>query len=425
MKVLFISRYYYWWSKPNAGILNFVEPVRGLLARGHDVRFLCQRRPGQEIDEDGIPVHSFSLPAWLDIEQIYSPSAWVGRRLLAPVLIRVAFFLYIARILAVGIRMYGRWRPDVVYVFCEEPAIAGWLLAKISRAALVTHLLGGVYNEALIKSRWWRLKRLPDIVAAYYCRADAYFIEDDGTGCDRVAEYFGIPREKVHLWAIPIEQPKGVSGFRERHGIPADVPLVLAAARMVSVKRMDLAANVMASVLDQNTRAHAVLVGDGPERESIHDMVEGLSLAVKSRIHMTGTITRDELSSAYRESDVFITLQEMSVSGTNLRDALVHGSAVVAVRRREDRAVGGLIEHEVNGILIPEDRLEEFPLAVLELLADKPKRICLSEAARQRANREYETWEKRIARQEQILANLTAKRRIRSRTIGNESSSSN
>ena len=246
-----------------------------------------------------------------------------------------------------------------------------------------------------------------DVSLAYWLGADAYFIEDDGTGYDRVTELYGVPKDKTYCWPIPISAPTpSPYRFREALGIPDGAEVVLAVGRMVPVKRMDLALEVAIQVAHRIPSCHAVIVGDGPELPSLVARRSELDPDVSRRIHLPGLLTRDQLGSAYREATIFISLQEHSVSGTNLRDALIHGMAVVAVRRAADSAVRSLVKDGDNGRLIDEEQIKSFPDVVAELLLSPDARERLSTRAATRAREEFETWDARVEREVRIMRSL-------------------
>lgn len=412
MRILFLARYYYWWDRPRAGMLHLAMSPLKLQARGHEVRFLCERRPGQILDDDGLDVRAFTPGVPLDATALYESPFLKRHRLLRSALVRAGHAQYLASLWGHALAACRGWRPDLVYCQAEPPAPVAAALARRLRVPLVIHAYGGgsvTLDDA--RNPRWRAGRYLDTVYAYRANADAYLVVDDGTRGDQLARALGAPPETIHFWPIPVAPPSppAVPSHRSRLGIPRDAPVVIAAARMVPIKRMDLCMDACAEALARRPEAHAILVGDGPERPAIEASAGRLPPDVRSRIHFTGYVERDTLSQLLQESSVFLTLQEVSVSGTNIRDAMIHGLCVVAVQRAGDAGLPGLLRDGENGRVLDEKDLGLAGTALENLLGDPAATRRLGEAGRGTAERVFETWDRRIDAEEALLLSLTSR----------------
>lgn len=409
LRVLFVARYYYWWDRPRAGMLHLAMSPLGLMERGHEVRFICERRAGQELDDDGVDVRWFDAPFGLDPTQLYASARLGSHPALRSALVRAAHLAYVAGAYRTALAACQDWTPDVVYCQAEAPAPAATPIARRFGAKLVLHAYGGMsVDAAALASRLWRTSHYLDVVFAYRCGADAYLIVDDGTGGDELARRLGAPASAIHHWDIPVALPAEppAEPARAQLGIPEGAPVILAAARMVPIKRMDLCLDSMITLLRADGRTYAVLVGDGPMRAELERQVANLPATIAGRIRFTGYLPRERFSHLLASSDIFLTLQEGSVSGTNLRDAMLHGRCVVAVRRVRDRAVGSLISSGTNGLLVDESEIHRVPDVLLELVRDPERRRRLGQAALATARERFQTWPQRIDAEERLLRQL-------------------
>ena len=76
-----------------------------------------------------------------------------------------------------------------------------------------------------------------------------------------------------------------------------------------------------------------VIVGDGPERDNLHDFVHANGLA--KRIHFTGRLLGDELIEAYSECDLFVLTSISEAFGLVFLEALACGLPVVTMKDLE------------------------------------------------------------------------------------------
>jgi phosphatidylinositol alpha-1,6-mannosyltransferase len=92
-------------------------------------------------------------------------------------------------------------------------------------------------------------------------------------------------------------------GFRRSVGIPADRPVVLAAARLVMRKGHDTLVRAWPAVLRRRRDATLLIVGDGPQEESLRRLVNSLGLE-RSVVFHPG-VPLDAMPAVYAAADVF------------------------------------------------------------------------------------------------------------------------
>jgi glycosyltransferase involved in cell wall biosynthesis len=168
---------------------------------------------------------------------------------------------------------------------------------------------------------------------------------------------------------------------RDRLGAgPSDVVLVY-------VGRLGPEKNLM-TLLQAFAGAHAayphttlVLVGDGPERESLELLAQRLGLA--GRVRFTGMVDYGLLPRYLAAADVFVTASVTEVHPLTVIEALAAGLPVIGIR---SPGVGDTIEDGVTGLLGP-NNLAGFTAVMTRMLAESELRRRMSLAARETSAR--------------------------------------
>ena len=203
---------------------------------------------------------------------------------------------------------------------------------------------------------------------------------------DALRRYEFIPKWRVEViyngiegWAADTGQAARV---RRELGIPAGDPVLGTVARLDPVKNQGMMLRAFAGVLAQVPQAWLVLVGDGPERESL-EKLSG-ELGIGHRVRFTGFKTQPV---AYMNAmDLFLLSSHTEGTSMTLLEAMSLGVPTVATR------VGGnpeIVLDEKTGLLTPPEDARAFQAAILRLLEDAGLRRRLSSAAVERFKQEY------------------------------------
>ncbi|MEG3616657.1 glycosyltransferase family 4 protein [Isoptericola haloaureus] len=97
--------------------------------------------------------------------------------------------------------------------------------------------------------------------------------------------------------------PAGGRAVRERHGIPADAPVVLCAARLVERKGQDTLVRALPAVLREIPDARLLLVGDGPAADRLRRLVD--EHGVSDHVVLAGGHPHAAMPAFYSAADVF------------------------------------------------------------------------------------------------------------------------
>lgn len=130
----------------------------------------------------------------------------------------------------------------------------------------------------------------------------------------------------------------------------------------------------------------ALIVGDGPERRALEDLVAQLLLT--GRIEFPGWIDPSELGAWLAAADCFVGPSRrapnggVEAQGLTFIEAMAAGTPVIATR------LGGIpdaVIHETTGLLVDERAPEQIAAAVQRLVADPRFAVTLAEQGRRHA----------------------------------------
>jgi len=303
-------------------------------------------------------------------------------------------------------RAVDAFAPDIVH--SHGPFLLGTTAARLARnrgvpLVFTHHTLYEEYTH-YVPGDSPLVKRLVMNRATRYANAsDAVFAPSRSIA--------GLLRERGVI--VPIyEVPTGVplptfaqgdgAGFRARHAIPPDAPVVGHVGRLAEEKNLDFLSRTLARFLAERPQAHCVIVGDGPSREP---MVETFAAeGVADRVVFTGTLRLPTLADAYHAMDVFAFASQTETQGLVLAEAMAAGVAVVAVDAPGAREI---VKDGINGCLLPHEDAAAFREA-LAGMADRPEDVRRAMSASARATADEFSLERvagrALAAYEEIIA---------------------
>jgi len=217
----------------------------------------------------------------------------------------------------------------------------------------------------------------------------------------RLTARFGYPAENVRVITNGVDPlPNGREQVqrgrvRKELGIPAWALVVGSVGRLVPVKDFATAIDAVARLVRQDIDAHLLLVGDGPQRNSL--AAEAEAAEITPRVHFAG-----------RQADVVPFLAAMDVyvnsslsEGMNLSilEAMAAGLPLVVTDVGQSASlVGG---EGAGGLVVPPQAPDRLAGALEELLDNPDMRRQFGRRARQEFQRHYST--QRMVDQYQIL----------------------
>jgi glycosyltransferase involved in cell wall biosynthesis len=116
------------------------------------------------------------------------------------------------------------------------------------------------------------------------------------------------------------------AAFRERHGIPADAPILLFVGRLHTVKRP---VHVVEAFCRAGAgRTHLVVVGMDHDVTAA-EVMRAVPASHRAAVHLVGPLAGDRLAEAYRAADGYLSLSFQENFGYAVAEAVAHGLPVI------------------------------------------------------------------------------------------------
>jgi glycosyltransferase involved in cell wall biosynthesis len=128
------------------------------------------------------------------------------------------------------------------------------------------------------------------------------------------------------------------------------------------------------------------LVGDGPLRPAIEDVVERMNLG--DRVSLEGFLIEDDTLAAIASSDILVLPSFMEGLPVVLIEALAMGKPVVASRVA---GIPELVEHGRSGLLFTPSDTEDLEEVLARILVDRTDWVTLGVAGKARVQSEYDS----------------------------------
>lgn len=171
--------------------------------------------------------------------------------------------------------------------------------------------------------------------------------------------------------------PDSYKNIRSRFTIPADTFLLLYVGRLSPEKNLPFLIRAFASARKGcDKELHLMLVGDGPERFPLEQLVR--SLALDKQVTFAGEIAHEGIGDFYGSADGFVFSSVTDVQAFVVCEALMAGLPVVAVRAP---GPADFITDGQEGLLTGYDETA-FAQAILKLVSNLDLQIHLSQKAR-------------------------------------------
>jgi glycosyltransferase involved in cell wall biosynthesis len=298
-------------------------------------------------------------------------------------------------------RAHGQ--PSVVYAFSSLTIPAAVLSGLLLRRPTIGSLFGTFLFPVLGRKR--ALVAHFEEVVAFKSPLDRLVILNDGTRGNDVARALRVPDARVRFWMHGLDVDACTEALKSDGrgdlGLPAAVPLVVSASRLVAWKRVDRILRAAPEVLMSRPETVFAFTGDGPERPALEALAHDLSIS--HAVRFLGSLPREANLRLIAASDVFCALYDYSCVGVALLEALGCGVAVVVA---DTGATSDFVENEVNGLVITPGNDHAAAAAILSLVSDSALRARLGGEARRRAQTQFLTPERRRLLELEMIAEL-------------------
>lgn len=325
MKVFVISKGMPTEKYPLNGIFEF-DQAKALAKVGAEVTMLVidfrsksyKRKFGCfEYEKDGVHVVECSLPLG------------IYRRAL-PLLQH-----FLVKIYKKAVKSFGK--PDVIHAhFYSIAAIASVLKKKFDVPFVITE-----HSSKLNKNTLEISKLDVKLAKKAYQNSDKVIAVSNALA-QNLHNNFGVNAEVIHNIV-------DVSNFQHVKREKCDHFTFVSVGNLIQIKGFDLLIESFAEAFKEDASVSLKIVGDGPERMNLQNIVNQYGL--NDKITFLGEICREKLRDVYKGSDAFVLSSRSETFGVAYIEAMATGMPVIAT------ACGGPSDfvNEQNGYLIPVD----------------------------------------------------------------------
>jgi len=364
---------------PGDSVGTFMEPIaKGIAARGHEVHVVAPWHPlvTRGAIEDGVHFHFYKYAPVASLNVFGYAAA-----MKADVSLKTAAFLSAPLALAAGWRtarkiarrhgatiMHGHW------------VIPGGVTAAAAAPGrpLVISLHGSdVYVAERLK---------PAGMAARAAFRRAGFVTACSANLATRAVALGADISRIAVVPYGVDAARfrpdaeAAARLRAELRVPADLPLIAAAGRLVRKKGFEYLIDALALV----PRAVLVLAGDGTLGEELR--ARAASAGVADRVRFLGDRSQDHVAALFAAADLIAIPSVRDESGNvdglpnAVMEALASGTALITTSAG---GIAAVVEHDRTAIVVAERDAEALGLAITRALGDPVLRKTLGAAARQ------------------------------------------
>jgi len=356
------------------------------LSKRHEVHVITSRVPtslgaGEERDGKGVQVHRVAV--------------WGRKDLSTASMLSMITFVPSAWWRAMGLTR--RTKFDVVNAqFVVPSGIPGSMVAKTRSIPFVLSFIGGdVFDpsKGISPHRHWLLRLIVRVIArqADVCTA----ISNDTKR--RTVQWHKVKKEIVvtHLGIHP--QHTGQKS-RGELGLPEDKPVFATVGRLIPRKGYEVMIRAWADIED----AHLVVMGSGPQLESLQNLA--VKLGVADRVHWFGFVDDEKKINVLDRSDGYVSATEHEGFGIVFLEAMESGLPIVSTWE------GGqtdFLRADHNAILVRPGDKDGLARGVRQMLENDDLRSRMSETNRNEVKKYY--WPNVVREFEQVLMGVKEK----------------
>lgn len=159
-----------------------------------------------------------------------------------------------------------------------------------------------------------------------------------------------------------------------------DETILISVGRLASEKNWETLLQAFAKVYPEHPKLRLVLIGDGPDRESLQALASELGIA--ERVTFTGSVPFEEVPAYLKAADAFSFASITETQGLVTIEAMAAGLPVVAV---DGSGTRDIVEHGKQGFLVENDA-DALAKGLNKLLSDPQKMKRFSHNALKKAN---------------------------------------
>ena len=299
-------------------------------------------------------------PIGLEIQQTGVPFKVLGLKpgLLRPFdVLRLQDFLY-------------QCQPDIVHTFLLTGSLYGRFAAMMARVPVVIGTEVNVYERKRpwhVQAERWLMRGTDAVIASAESVREFYIKQINADPAKVEVIYNAVDWSRL-------ETTISREDMRRAMDVPVEGPLLGIIARLTEQKGHRVLLDALAQRPDLS-RAHLVIVGDGPLSAALQRQAAGLGIA--DRVRFLGA--RRDLGNLLSAIDVFV--MPSFWEGLPLAMVLAMGAGLPVVATRV-AGIPEVVQDGVNGLLVPPGESGELGAALSRVVNDDTTRVLLGQAAR-------------------------------------------
>lgn len=277
--------------------------------------------------------------------------------------------------------------PDIIHI--ATPDMLGFQALRWARennkmlvSSYHTHFTSYLkyYNLQFIESLGWKYLQW------FYSHCSQIYVPTSSMAIELRSHGIGRGNDNLRIWARGVDTTlfnpeKRDMNWRRNHGFADDDVIFTFISRLVWEKNLKIYANVIRKLEKSNKRARSLVVGDGPAREEIVELLPDTVF--------TGYLTGNELATAYASSDVFFFPSDTETFGNVTLEGMASGLPCLVADASGSKS---LIDHGENGFIVAVENETSFYEYAAKLVNDDQLREKMAQQSVKKSG-EF-TWEK-------------------------------
>ena len=259
------------------------------------------------------------------------------------------------------------YKPDIIHTHTFKAGLLGRLAGFIFRVPCRVH----TYHGHLFDGYGGPLKtKIIELAEKALGRVTHEVISVSSLVAQDLLSHKIVSRNKLQVVELGfdvdsfLKEARAPSSLRKKLNLSEEDILIGIAGRLVPIKCVDLFIKAVAPLAPKNSRVHAVIMGDGPER----DKLASLAASFNAQIHFMGWML--PLHPELKDLDLLVCSSKNEGTSVSVIEAILCGTPVISTN------VGGmadLLENGRWGDLVPfsEEALHQALKKMIGLLDDR------------------------------------------------------
>jgi len=253
----------------------------------------------------------------------------------------------------------------VVAFFTIPSGPAAWIISKLNRCSLIISLRGGDV-PGFMGDELSFYHRLTKPVIRFLWKSAKYVVANS-LGLARLAKQTDAA---IDFEIIPNGIDLSIFGIKEVSAKTDDVFTVLYVGRLNKQKNLPCLIDAFGLFLSKyKGKAKLRLVGDGPEREYLEELV--IKTGLGEYAEFTGWVDHADLKSYYESAHLFALSSVNEGMPNVVLEAMAHGLPIVST---QVEGIDELVKSDANGFVVTQENSQAMADAFLELSNNPPKR---------------------------------------------------